>query len=56
MIFREIQDGYDRVSIYTIILVSQNLEGFTSFYNMNQVLNLYQGPCKNPIEPMQTHS
>jgi len=48
-ISREMQDIYDRVSIHTASPISQNLEGFTSFYNPYQLLQPKQNPYKNPI-------
>jgi len=48
-ISREIHDIYDKVYIHTTSLVSQNLEGFTSFYNLYQLLQSEQNPYKNLI-------
>lgn len=51
------QDIYDGVSIHTASPISQNLEGFTSYYNPYQFLNPKQNPYKIPIEStMQLNS
>jgi len=46
---REMQNMYDRVSIHTASPESQNLEGFTSFYNPYQLLRTEQNLHQNPI-------
>lgn len=40
---------YDKVSIHTTSPMSQNLEGFTSFYNPYQLLQPEQNPYKNLV-------
>ena len=40
---------YDKVSIHTASPISQTLEGFTSFYNPYQLLQIDQNPYRNPI-------
>lgn len=44
------QDDYDRVSICTTRPMSQNLEGFTTYYNPFLLLNLDQISYKDLVE------
>jgi len=51
------QEMYDKVSLHIASLVSQDLEGFTSFYNPYQLSQFEQNPHKNIISSiMQPNS